>query len=54
VLCANLEVLHKMAEVLLEKEVLEGLEIDEIIKNFGKGNGALRNEPQTAAGASSW
>ena len=53
-LCANLEVLHKMAEVLLEKEVLEGLEIDEIIKNFGKGNGALRNEPQTAAGASSW
>jgi len=53
-LCANLEVLHKMAEVLLEKEVLEGLQIDEIIKNFGKGNGALRNEPQTAAGASSW
>jgi cell division protease FtsH len=53
-LCTNLEVLHKMAEVLLEKEVLDGSEIDEIIKNFGKENGALLNQPQTAVGASSW
>jgi cell division protease FtsH len=50
---ANLDVLHKMAEVLLDKEVLDGSEIDEIIRSFGKGNGALQ-EPQTAAGASSW
>jgi hypothetical protein len=42
-----------MAEVLLEKEVLDGSEIDEIIKRFGSGNGAL-NEARTAAGASSW
>src|SRR5439155_24776296 len=37
-LCANLEVLQKTAEVLREKDVLEGLEIVEIIKNVGKGN----------------
>jgi cell division protease FtsH len=48
---ANLEVLHKMAEVLLEKEVLDGQEIDEILKGFGKGNGSLE-EPQAVAGAS--
>jgi len=46
----NLTVLHKMAEVLLDKEVLDGTEIDEIIKHFGNGNGAL-NESHTTAEA---
>jgi cell division protease FtsH len=49
---ANLEVLHKMAEALLEKEVLDGQEIDEIIKNFGKGNGSL--EAPKAVASASW
>ena len=47
---ANLTVLHKMAEVLLEKEVLDGMEIDDIITRFGNGNAAV-SEPQTAAEA---
>jgi cell division protease FtsH len=46
----NLTILHKMAEVLLEKEVLDGMEIDDIIKCFGNGNTAV-NEPQAAAEA---
>jgi hypothetical protein len=37
-----------MAEVLLEKEVLDGTEIDEIIKRCGEGNGIL-NETQAEA-----
>lgn len=48
---ANLEVLHKVAEALLEREVLDGQEIDAIIKNFGKGNGSLE-APQAMASAS--
>ena len=32
----NIEVLHKMAERLLEKEVLEGAEINEMISTFAK------------------
>jgi len=47
---ASLTVLHKMAEVLLEKEVLDGTEIDDIITRFGNGNAAV-SEPQTAAEA---
>jgi len=47
---SDLTVLHKMAEVLLEREVLDGTEIDDIIKRFGNGN-AVMNEPQTAAEA---
>ena len=47
---SNLTILHKMAEVLLEKEVLDGTEIDEIIKRFGNNNGTL-TEPRTAAEA---
>jgi cell division protease FtsH len=31
----NLEVLHKVAEALLEREVLDGAEIDEILKTYG-------------------
>ena len=34
---ANLDVLHKMAEALLDKEVLDGAEIDEIIRTYGQG-----------------
>jgi cell division protease FtsH len=51
-LTANIEVLDKMAEVLLEKEVLDGQEIDDIIKSFGKKNGSLDDTPQATAGAS--
>jgi ATP-dependent Zn protease len=46
----NLTVLHKMAEVLLEREVLDGTEIDDIIKRFGNGHATV-SEPQTAAEA---
>jgi len=35
---------------LLEKEVLDGMEIDDIITRFGNGNAAV-SEPQTAAEA---
>jgi cell division protease FtsH len=51
-LTANIEVLDKMAEVLLEKEVLDGQEIDDIIKSFGEKNGSLDDTPQATAGAS--
>ncbi len=44
----NLEVLHKMAEALLEREVLDGAEIDEIIRQYGSSNGGLRSEPAAA------
>jgi len=39
-LVANIEVLHKIAEALLDKEVLDGAEIDEIIRTCARGNGA--------------
>jgi cell division protease FtsH len=45
---ANLEILHKMAAVLLEKEVLDGNEIDELLRTFGSSNGAA-GEAQPAA-----
>jgi cell division protease FtsH len=45
----NLAVLHRMAEVLLEKEVLDGAEIDEIVRLFGESNGALAAAEATAA-----
>ena len=35
----NLEILHKMAEALLERESLDGAEIDVIIRACGGGNG---------------
>jgi cell division protease FtsH len=34
----NLEALHKIAEALLEREVLDGPEIDEIIKQYGSAD----------------
>jgi cell division protease FtsH len=48
----NIAILHKMAEVLLEKEVLDAPEIDEIIKSFSHGNGAVQERAATAE--SSW
>ncbi len=47
----HLNVLHKMAEVLLEKEVLDGPEIDQILQQFG-GNGASQTEGPVATAAS--
>src|SRR5262247_2978 len=41
----NLRLLHKVAEMLLEKEVLDGSEIDAIVREFG-GNGG---DPLAAA-----
>jgi len=38
-LSSNLEVLHKVAEALLEKEVLDGAEIDQIMRTYGSTNG---------------
>jgi cell division protease FtsH len=46
-LAANIEVLHKMAEALLDKEVLDGAEIDEIVRLYSRGNGA---SPLAASG----
>ncbi|MBI4515676.1 MAG: ATP-dependent metallopeptidase FtsH/Yme1/Tma family protein [Deltaproteobacteria bacterium] len=43
----NLDVLHKIAESLLEKEVLDGGEIDEILRTARGSNGAV---PLSAAG----
>jgi len=39
-LSTNVTVLHKIAEALLDKEVLDGPEIDEIVRQYGRGNGA--------------
>jgi cell division protease FtsH len=38
----NLEALHKMAEALLERESIDGNEIDEIVRQYGTQNGGLR------------
>jgi cell division protease FtsH len=45
---ANLRLLHKVAETLLEKEVLDGSEIDAIVREFN-GNGGAPLSPSTAA-----
>jgi len=37
----NVEVLHKMAEALLERESIDGAEIDTILGQFGNSNGGL-------------
>jgi cell division protease FtsH len=44
----NLRLLHKVAENLLEKEVLDGSEIDAIVRAFG-GNGGEAFTPSSAA-----
>jgi cell division protease FtsH len=46
-LASNIDVLHKIAEVLLDKEVLDGAEIDEIVRTYGTPSAA----PLTVAGA---
>jgi len=45
----NLHLLHKIAEKLLEKEVLDGSEIDALVQEFGGGNGGDPLSPLTAA-----
>ena len=45
----NLEVLHKMAETLLERESIDGGEIDEILRQFGTENGGLRGAAAATA-----
>ena len=45
---ANIEVLHKMAERLLEKEVLDGAEVTDIIQSFGKDASTVNDSPATA------
>ena len=44
----NIEVLHKMAERLLEKEVLDGAEVTDMIQRFGKDASAVNDSPVTA------
>jgi cell division protease FtsH len=45
----NLRLLHKVAEMLLEKEVLDGSEIDAIVREFGGNNGGpLVSSPAAA------
>ena len=46
----NLGLLHKVAETLLEKEVLDGSEIDAIVRDFG-GNGGNGGDPLTPSAA---
>jgi 3-oxoacyl-[acyl-carrier-protein] synthase III len=46
-LTTNLRLLHKVAEKLLEKEVLDGSEIDAIVRAFGANGG----EPFTPSNA---
>jgi cell division protease FtsH len=45
----NLDLLHKLAEKLLEKEVLDGSEIDTLVREFG-GNGAAALAGAAASG----
>jgi cell division protease FtsH len=47
---SNIGLLHKVAETLLEKEVLDGLEIDAIVRGFN-GNGGDPLSPTTATTA---
>jgi cell division protease FtsH len=45
---SNLRLLHKVAETLLEKEVLDGSEIDAIVRDFGGNNGGPMASPAAA------
>ncbi|HUF42265.1 MAG TPA: ATP-dependent zinc metalloprotease FtsH [Verrucomicrobiae bacterium] len=44
----NIAILHRVAEMLLEREVLDGSEIDAIVREFG-GNGGAPLSPSAAA-----
>jgi cell division protease FtsH len=49
ILKTNLQLLHKVAEKLLEKEVLDGSEIDALVREFsGNGGGTLSLTPAVA------
>jgi cell division protease FtsH len=48
-LTANLRVLHRMAEVLLEKESIDGPDIDEIVKQYGVTSDGESTEPVAVA-----
>jgi len=39
-LAREIDLLHKVAELLLEREVLDGAEIDEVVRSHRQGNGA--------------
>ena len=45
---SNLRLLHKVAEKLLEKEVLDGSEIDAIVRDFGGNTGGPMASPAAA------
>ena len=45
---SNLRLLHKVAETLLEKEVLDGSEIDAIVRDFGGNSGGPMASPAAA------
>jgi cell division protease FtsH len=45
----NFEALHKLAETLLERETLDGAEVDEIVRLHGSQNGDLRNAAAASA-----
>jgi len=45
---SNLRLLHKVAEKLLEKEVLDGSEIDAIVRDFGGNSGGPMASPAAA------
>jgi len=45
----NLEALHKMAETLLERESIDGGDIDEILRQYGNQNGGLRGAAAATA-----
>jgi cell division protease FtsH len=49
ILRRNVEVLHKMAEALLERESIDGSEIDQILSQFGNQNGGLRDAAAATA-----
>ncbi|MFQ5916927.1 MAG: ATP-dependent zinc metalloprotease FtsH [Candidatus Binatia bacterium] len=49
ILTTNIELLHKMAQKLLEKEVLDGSEIDALVQEFGGNSGSgISITPATA------
>jgi len=48
-LTTNLSLLHKVAEKLLEKEVLDGLEIDAIVRAFSLNGEDPLTSPSAAA-----
>jgi cell division protease FtsH len=45
----NVEVLHKMAEALLERESIDGQEIDQILEQYGNRSGGLRGAAAATA-----